>query len=598
MKKYLFYIVIAMSFLYAPSVLAGTNVKGKIVGSDILIGKNPNTTVSSCSLKKGQAGRENYAEPGVMHCLDTNNEVIILNYDSIIPSTINSCSKGYYYVNSISFPGDGNNHYGYVCADNVVVNVDVSKYADEFRNAGLPEIYWEQLSLLKTVHPNWKFKGYNTGLDWNDVINNESVVNYDETDDTAYGLNYVPYDEKLLSLEKGSYDPKTGTYRMFEAGGWYMANKQTIAHYMDPRNSFDDQLIFQFEKLSFDDTYQTIDVLNSILGSTPLKDYINYFYNAATYNNNNISPIMLAARSKQEVIENGHLKRQASGESGYYNFYNLGAFSSCENPVECAINFAKGYDGTYTSYNRPWTTAEAAILNGASYLAEGYIKKNQNTLYFQKFNVTGNEYGNYSHQYMTNLYAPSSESKSTYSSYKKTEGLIDSAFEFIIPVYNNMPATPVELPTSVDQTEKDNKNVEQAVEDIGKIISNAGYNFRGNYLVGAKINETAGNMVSRIGSGAEVIRDGVKMDSSLALGTADVLNVAGKSYRIIVYGDATGDGKVNAVDYVKIRNYIMGSSSLSGSFKEAADVNNDGTVSAVDYVNIRNYIMGNASVLK
>ena len=45
--------------------------------------------------------------------------------------------------------------------------------------------------------------------------------------------------------------------------------------------------------------------------------------------------------------------------------------------------------------------------------------------------------------------------------------------------------------------------------------------------------------------------------------------------------------------YVKIKNYIMSSSSLSGSYKEAADVNKDGRISAVDYVKIKNYIMGN-----
>ena len=42
----------------------------------------------------------------------------------------------------------------------------------------------------------------------------------------------------------------------------------------------------------------------------------------------------------------------------------------------------------------------------------------------------------------------------------------------------------------------------------------------------------------------------------------------------------------------------MSSTELSGSYKLAADVNNDGSITAVDYVNIKNYIMGNNSVLK
>ena len=70
------------------------------------------------------------------------------------------------------------------------------------------------------------------------------------------------------------------------------------------------------------------------------------------------------------------------------------------------------------------------------------------------------------------------------------------------------------------------------------------------------------------------------------------------TYKAIVYGDADGDGRISAVDYVKIKNYIMGSSSLSGAYKIAADVNRDGNISAVDYVNIKNYIMGNSSTLR
>ena len=66
----------------------------------------------------------------------------------------------------------------------------------------------------------------------------------------------------------------------------------------------------------------------------------------------------------------------------------------------------------------------------------------------------------------------------------------------------------------------------------------------------------------------------------------------------MIYGDVNGDGKVTAQDYVKIKNYIMSSTELSGSYKLAADVNNDGSITAVDYVNIKNYIMGNNSVLK
>ena len=69
-----------------------------------------------------------------------------------------------------------------------------------------------------------------------------------------------------------------------------------------------------------------------------------------------------------------------------------------------------------------------------------------------------------------------------------------------------------------------------------------------------------------------------------------------KEYEVVIYGDVTGDGVIKATDYVKIKNYIMGNSSLSGVYKEAADINKDGNVKATDYVKIKNHIMGTDNI--
>ena len=61
---------------------------------------------------------------------------------------------------------------------------------------------------------------------------------------------------------------------------------------------------------------------------------------------------------------------------------------------------------------------------------------------------------------------------------------------------------------------------------------------------------------------------------------------------VYLSGDINGDGSVSAADYVAIKNYIMGTKTLSSSAKERADVNGDGKVSAADYVAVKNHIMG------
>lgn len=118
-----------------------------------------------------------------------------------------------------------------------------------------------------------------------------------------------------------------------------------------------------------------------------------------------------------------------------YNYYNIGAYGS--NPVLRGLAAAAGYvddlDGT------PWNTREKAIKYGASFIANGYINKGQDTMYYQKFNTgPNNAFPKYTHQYMTNILAPASESLSTYDSYSSLK-LLNNGYVFKIPVYNSMP---------------------------------------------------------------------------------------------------------------------------------------------------------------
>ena len=84
------------------------------------------------------------------------------------------------------------------------------------------------------------------------------------------------------------------------------------------------------------------------------------------------------------------------------------------------------------------------------------------------------------------------------------------------------------------------------------------------------------------------------------LATGDIVTITSgketKKYNVVIYGDVNGDGKILATDYVKIKNHIMGTSSLTGAYKLSADVNHDGKIFATDYVFVKNYIMGSYKI--
>ncbi len=91
-------------------------------------------------------------------------------------------------------------------------------------------------------------------------------------------------------------------------------------------------------------------------------------------------------------------------------------------------------------------------------------------------------------------------------------------------------------------------------------------------------------------------KDGKKLDDGSVLTTASMVSLVSAdnvimTYEVVIPGDVNGDGKMNAGDYVKIRNHLMDSTKLTDIFLDAADYDFNSTISAGDYVKIRNYIM-------
>ena len=74
-------------------------------------------------------------------------------------------------------------------------------------------------------------------------------------------------------------------------------------------------------------------------------------------------------------------------------------------------------------------------------------------------------------------------------------------------------------------------------------------------------------------------------------GTGAKVTIEGIEYTIVMLGDTTGDGDITPLDYVKVKNNIMGTSALEGAYKSAADTTGDGDITPLDYVKVKNHIM-------
>jgi len=292
-----------------------------------------------------------------------------------------------------------------------------------------PAGYQPALTALKEKYPNWIFVRYNTELDWNTAVTNE-----------------MQGGRSLVSAS--SPDWAKGD---FYGAGWYNASRQALEAYMDPRNALREGAIFQFEQLTYNETYHTEAALKSFLDNTFMNSKANapgtnmtfeyIFYMIGKEDCRKVSPFHLAARVLQEQGKGTSpiISGTVEGYEGYYNYFNVGANGKkTEEIIRNGLEYAKANE---------WKGAYFSILGGANLLADKYINKGQDTPYLQKFNVNKNSaYGLYQHQYMQNISAPTSEAASVFRLYSSANALGNS-FVFRIPVYENMPGEPDPTPT-------------------------------------------------------------------------------------------------------------------------------------------------------
>lgn len=176
-------------------------------------------------------------------------------------------------------------------------------------------------------------------------------------------------------------------------------------------------------------------------GSASAVSYAQIIMDAAA--RSGVNPYVLTAMILQEQGSQGSrgISGTVAGYEGYYNFFNIEAYKSGSmEAIERGLWFASQSG----SYERPWNSVDRAILGGAMYYGANYVDAGQDTFYLKKFNVQGSNL--YKHQYMTNVQAAASEGaklEAAYSSHLK-----QTALEFKIPVYQNMPEAACPQPNS------------------------------------------------------------------------------------------------------------------------------------------------------
>lgn len=513
-----------------------------------------------------------------------------------------------------------------------------------------PADYQVYLRKLQETHPNWNFDAYYTGISWNDLVANETDCGHNRIINSANSL----WKSSCGNVASGYACASEGITKYYLDPRNFINSDIKVFQFLEI--SYNEKIhTVDGVKGILKNTFMKGDVTFWLNGEQRTMSYAQIIVDAARASQ--MSPYSIATKIIQEVGSNGSksVTGDYPGYEGYYNFYNYDA-SDGGSPIAKGLQYAKnhGWNNQYTAI------VEGAKLLANSYTNAGqntaYFYKWDvvgNTIL--KAGQTSQVSSSYlfRHQYMTNIQDPTSQASSTYRTFANN-GIIDSKLNFVIPVYDNMPTSnklPTKLTTadgalyymtdtSVRVRSEPNTNCsvlgvmntldeivavierECSVDSTGRRwdkvkISNGtvGY-IASEYLApcnavevkkakieGSNIitipNLTGAEMANTLGiTNYEVKKNGSKIENSAKLGTSYVVKdiTNNKEYTIVVKGDANGDGEVKATDYMRVKNFIMGTSTLSETEKKAADVNGDGEVKATDYMKIKNYIMGVSSI--
>lgn len=456
---------------------------------------------------------------------------------------------------------------------------------------GFPESYKPYLRKLHEQHPKWIFTAQKLGVDWNTALKEECVVGRNLVHSSALA--------SWKSMEKGAYDFNGGYWYGLD-GSWVAASKEIIMYYMDPRNFLNDTYIFMFENQSYDPSYQTESGVKTILADTFMSGsytcpdtkkkytYSQTFMDAAK--KSGVSPYHLASRCRNEQGVNGAPQSLGTvkGYENYFNFFDIQAYAtSTMTAAEMGCKYAKTTNPTYLL---PWTNQYKSIVGGSIFLGTGYITKGQDTLYLQKFDMVDGGNGLYYHQYMTCVFGQANEAISLKNAY--SQDILNSAMEFKIPVYNNMPDKLCPKPTSSG----DNNNYLKSLSVSGTSISPKFDKFTASYTatVKAEVSSVTVN-ANPLGKSAKVSGNGkvsLKTGENTVKVTCTAASGVKRTYTIKItrkaasqtlqQGDVNGDKYLTVVDALLMLRYNAGKTKLDSAQLKRADMNGDGKVDVID----------------
>lgn len=153
-----------------------------------------------------------------------------------------------------------------------------------------------------------------------------------------------------------------------------------------------------------------------------------------------------------------------------------------------------------------------------------------------------------------------------------------------------------------DDNHMDSEIVEAKIILVGEnnyYINDYGINQNNNYIYGISADTILSDFSSHIiiGYGYELSVDTKTIDGKKLVYTGGKTRILSgttviSEYTNIVYGDPSGDGVINSADLLRLRQHLLGISTLTEAYFLAGDVSRDSTINSADLLRMRQHLLG------
>ena len=147
-------------------------------------------------------------------------------------------------------------------------------------------------------------------------------------------------------------------------------------------------------------------------------------------------------------------------------------------------------------------------------------------------------------------------------------------------------------------------NNQAATAEFIALLNARGINVFGSNISGVPPGTTLASLRSQLDgftiSGINNV-GGVIADDGL-LGTGNRITIRSGdielTYTLVIFGDITGTGQINSSDLLALRQHLLGTRILNGSFAAAADINRDGVTNSADLLIMRQHLLGTREIVQ